>query len=232
MAVTGISLADVGDAVALTFAATSGATVKVSVYDPDGNLVVDDQTVPEDGSNAGSFPFTFTATAEGMWRAVFTASGVTAQVDTFYLRALPVDGPAPLATAGEVQEVFRPLNDAEHTLVRGLLRHASRRVRRRWPDVDTRLASGDLTAGDAAEAVVNMVLRVLRNPAGLRSETVGPFTRAFDPALAAGQLRLTDAEVELLAPVEAAPPPPVGTIRVTPGLAPPKDWRCRRVRRW
>jgi hypothetical protein len=68
-----------------------------------------------------------------------------------------------------------------------------------------------------------MVLRVLRNPSGLRSETVGPFSRSYDTSVAAGLLVFTDDEEQLIAPTgTGAYTPVIGemTPRATLAIAP------------
>jgi len=73
-----------------------------------------------------------------------------------------------------------------------------------------------------------MVLRVIRNPKGARSETTGPFSRSWDTHIMSGQLELTVAETALLDPAPTAPLG-VGTIMAVPGLhpAPPAGHRRR-----
>jgi len=46
-----------------------------------------------------------------------------------------------------------------------------------------------------------MVLRVLRNPAGLRSETVDDYTYTIDSARSSGELYMTENEIDTLTPV-------------------------------
>jgi hypothetical protein len=97
-------------------------------------------------------------------------------------------------------------------------------IRARIPQVDVMIADGRLNPDLVALAITNMILRVLRNPAGLRSEAVGPFSRAYDTKYAAGQLVLGEEELGLLTPVVIDPslaPFPVGTAWLRPGMAPP-----------
>lgn len=122
----------------------------------------------------------------------------------------------PYAIPQDVADLFRPLSDAEGSTVEALLAHASTMLRARFPHLDDRIAAGTLDAGQPMVAVVNMVLRVVRNPAGLRSETVGPMTRVFDSSQAAGLLAVTDAETALLSTSSSSSP--VGTIRTRPAL--------------
>lgn len=213
---------DVGDAVELTFATTTGATVLVSWFDPDGNAVVDQDAVTEDPAGSGSYPYTFLPTAAGVWTAQFTASGTATAVERYYVRATALTGPPPLAAVGDVVGQFGSLTPAQEGLTAWLLRAASKMVRARFPNIDAQLTAGLLDRDVVALAVTNMVLRVLRNPGGLRSETVGPFSRSWDTRVAAGLLVLTDDEAAMFTPVITLPATvnPVGTIYLRPGLAP------------
>lgn len=210
-------MADVGDAVEIIYTAPTGSAVTASWHSPDGTAVVEDVAVAENPAGSGTFPYTFTGTSPGVWWALFTAAGKG--TDRFDVRFSPFTGPPPLATVDEVVELFRPLSAAEQSLTRGLLRRASAIIRGRYPDVDARVAAGTLSADTASLAAINMVLPVLRNPNGLRSESVGPFSRAFDVSRAAGLLVLTaDEEALLLAPA-TQDAVPGGTIWARPGLA-------------
>ncbi len=224
---------DVDDAVELAFATATGATVVVDWIDPDGTTVLDDVAVPESPPGSGRYPHTFVGTAPGVWSAVFHASGTATQVERYHMAFTVVTGPPPLATVGEVAEVFRPLTLAEQSLARALLRRASALIRGRFPNLDQRIASGTIPAETAGQAAINMVLPVLRNPNGLRAESVGPFSRTFDVSRAAGLLVLTAAEEKLLEPAVTAAAP-AGTIMARPGLAPwPIGVRTRReLRHW
>lgn len=67
----------------------------------------------------------------------------------------------PLATRDAVAEAWRPLTGTEPERADYLLGFASRRIRRRWRDVDARLAAGVLTPEDVADVVVGLVLQAL-----------------------------------------------------------------------
>lgn len=212
-----MSNVDVGDAVELTFESAPGADVTVSWLDPSLAPVLDQVPVPEVPAGTGKFPKTFLPTVPGMWQAVFTASGNATAVETFYLRAVSITGPPPLATVGEVASQYGTMTPAQEGLTSTLLRVASKLIRQRFPNVDAMIASGKLDPEVVALAVTNMVLRVLRNPSGLKAETIGPFSRTYDVTVAAGLIVLTGSEEVLLAP----PVKKTGrasTIWVRPGL--------------
>jgi hypothetical protein len=208
----------VGTAVELTYNGATGATVTASWLDPASNLVLAAVAVTEAPAGSGKFPYTFLVTAPDIWTARFTSSGAQTAVDQYYVRGLPLDGPPPLATVGEIGEEFGSMTAAQEALAEVLLRRASAMVRGMYPDLATRIGAGQLDANLAAQAALNMVLRVMRNPSGLRSKTVGPFTETYDTTQATGLLQLTPAETQLLvAPTSAV----ASTIMCRPGLAPP-----------
>jgi hypothetical protein len=219
-----MSTVDIGDAIELVFSVTPGCAVTVTWLDPAGTAVLTDVAVPEDPVGSGLFPYTLAPNTAGVWTAQFTASGAATAVERFYVRARPVVGsPAPLATVGDVAELFGTLGPVRQSLTVALLRHASRMIRSAFADVDARIAAGELDGDNVALAVVQMVLRVLRNPGGLRSETVGPFSRSWDTNAGIGLLEITPAETGLLVPPADAEDEfqVASTIWVRPGLAPP-----------
>jgi hypothetical protein len=95
---------------------------------------------------------------------------------------------------------YGTMTTAEESLAGWLLRAASNMIRSRKPTIDQQIAAGLVSQDMAALAATNMVLRVLRNPSGLRSETIGPFSRSYDTSVAAGLLVFTDDDEQLLAP--------------------------------
>lgn len=210
---------DVGDAVEYTFLATTGATVTVSWIAPDGTTAIDAVTVPEKPAGSGQYPYTVVPNQPGMWEALYTVSGTQVGVEKLYLRVVPITGPPPLATVGEVEAQFGKLSPGQTALTSTLLRAASKLIRSRFPKIDAQIAAGVLDPEVVALAAVSMVLRVLRNPQGLRSEAVGPFSRAYDTSAAAGLVVLTADEESILVPARARTGR-AGTIMARPGLAP------------
>ncbi len=222
---------DVGDAVELAFETVTGATVTVTWIAPDGNTVLENQAVAESPASSGRFPATLVPDSGGMWQAIFTASGAATAVESYWIRAVPVTGPPPLATVGDVVELFGPVTPAQESLIGALLRRASAIIRATVPDLAAKVAAGTLDSELVALAAVNMVMRVIRNPRNLRSETVGPFTRTFDTSAAGGLLELTAADLALLTP-KTNKRKPASTIFVRPVLA-PYPYGIRGVhRRW
>lgn len=71
---------------------------------------------------------------------------------------------ADLATVDDVEAAWRSLTDSETTRATYLLGRVSRRIRRRWADVDDRITSGDLAEADVIDVVVDMVIAVMGGP--------------------------------------------------------------------
>lgn len=223
-----MSSVDVGDAVELTFTTAAGATVTASWFGPGVAPAFEDQPVAEAGP--GEFPHTFVPTAAGTWTARFTATGAATNVEEYYVRASAVGGLAPLATVGDVADQ-EPLSAAQQALAGRLVKAASQMIRSRFPAIDAHIAGGLLDPEAVALGVTNMVLRVLRNPKGLRGQSVGPFSYTYDVptasrattgilAATAGQLVITQAEEAIFTPVLLAQTAAfgVGTIVVRAGL--------------
>lgn len=211
---------DVGDAFELTFNSATGADVEASWIDPDSVPVFQDVSVAESPAGSGRFPYTFLPDAPGPWRAEFRASGTATAFEQYWVRALTITGPAPLAMLGDVAGQFGTMTTAQEQLTGVLLRVASALVRSRFP-VDAKVSAGRLDPEVVAAGVTNMVLRVLRNPRGLRSEAIGPFSRAFDTTAAAGLLVITEEDGKNFVPAPISSFSPPGSARMsTPGLAP------------
>ena len=223
---------DVGEAFELTFAASPGAQVTTSFLNPMQVAVIDGEHVAEVPANSGKFPRTFIPSSPGVWTVWFHGPG---QPERYYVRAAALSGPPPFAAIGDVATQFVPggtLTAAQEGLAGHLVRAASallrHRARQLGIDLDADLAAGRVDQELAALTVTNMVLRVMRNPEGLRAKTVGPFSRTYDTSAAAGQLVVTADDLAAVAPGEGAEELPagtagmgIGTIRVQPTLAPP-----------
>lgn len=135
----------------------------------------------------------------------------------------------PFAEPADIVSVWRPLTTAEDEIAPGLLLTASNRLRligrEHGVDVDAVIADDALLTAAAKTAVINAVVRVLKNPDSLRqfqrSETTGPFTESeggtYDTTIAAGVLYLDPADLLGLVPV-LDDRGRVGTIRLGAGL--------------
>lgn len=211
---------DVGDAFELTFNSAPGADVTVSWLFGE-TPVYEDEEVAESPAASGKFPHTFLVDEAGMWKAIFRSEGTATNVEQYVVRARTVTGPLPLAAIGDVTDQYGTLTVAQEGLVGSLLRTASSLVRSRFPLLIDQMTAGRVDAEVVALGVTNMILRVLRNPRGLRSETTGPFTRTYDTGQAAGLLTITGQEAGMFVPVVIPSVMGIGTIRLGAGLAPP-----------
>lgn len=214
---------DVGDAFELVFTTVPGATVRRSWYDPQDVPVYELDPIEEDPVGSGRFPATFQATHSGYWKVLVTVSGLAVAVQEHYVYARAVPAIRPLAVLGHVAEQYGTLTPAQEGLVNTLLRAASALVRSHYPTIDAQIAAGQLDPEVVALGITNMVLRVLRNPKGLRAQTVGPFSFTYDTTQAAGELVISANEAAVFTPVTAAAAAvsAVGTVRIGAGMAPP-----------
>ena len=108
-----------------------------------------------------------------------------------------------LASIGDLEARWRPLTTAEDLIAPAWLDTASAIVRQRT-NVDALLADTDFTTlyPDYENAVIGivaaMVLRVLRNPDGLRSYSIDDFAATRDTAVSTGLLYLSEDEASIL----------------------------------
>ena len=128
---------------------------------------------------------------------------------------------ADFATVADLTARWRSLSDEESSLALTLLADASAVIRNRFPDIDTRVSDGDLSADMPMIVAVNMVKRVLLNPSGVKQETTGPYSATFQFEVMAGYLVLSKNDEAMLAASPAAASTPAKSIRVRAGLASP-----------
>ncbi len=101
------------------------------------------------------------------------------------------------ATLPDIEERW-PVPPEQALLVEGLIDEAEHRLALVGGDLPARVAAGKCTADAVRYAVRDMVVRVLRNPTGLRSQTAGPFSQTFDASTASARMRVTRDERALL----------------------------------
>jgi hypothetical protein len=82
----------------------------------------------------------------------------------------------------------------EAALVNTRLEDVERMIRRRIPDLDDLVASGDILVDDVVQVESDAVLRLARNPEGYYSETDGNYTYMLQKDIASGKLDITDDE--------------------------------------
>jgi hypothetical protein len=126
----------------------------------------------------------------------------------------------PFADPSDIASVWRPLTDAEISVVYARIDQASQMVRDEVPDVDDRVTAGSLAAATVRDVVVAMVRRVMVNPDGDSSvtEQTGPFsvTRTRSRALAAGELYINASELARLTGRRATQ----RAFTISPGVGP------------
>jgi hypothetical protein len=115
--------------------------------------------------------------------------------------------PTSVAKPADVVARWRPLSPNQETVAQTRLADVERQIRRRMTKVGRsltdELAADDLLAVDDPDKVfrdtlveveVLAVLRVLKNPEGLRSESFDDYSRTRDRASSDGELRVTAEE--------------------------------------
>lgn len=125
----------------------------------------------------------------------------------------------PLAAVEDLEKAWRALTAEERPRAEYYLGFSSRMIRRRWSNVDDRIAGGDLDTEDVADVVVHMVLGIIDGAPVRRakswSETRGPLSQSV--TLESGKsdlITLEDWMVEVFTQSPAASPlgsfPPSG----------------------
>ncbi len=108
----------------------------------------------------------------------------------------------PFATFADLEARWRLLEQGEAARATILLFDASNMIRERWPDVDARIASGDLLAGTLLRIVTTMVKTAMQNPdvEGIESRgvTTGPFGDNVKYSNPDGALYLRNADIAIL----------------------------------
>jgi hypothetical protein len=103
------------------------------------------------------------------------------------------------ATAADVAALWaRDLDTAETALVERRLDQVERMILRRIPDLAGQTEAGQIDADDVRDVMAEAVLRVVRNPDGIYSESDGSYTYTKSAAAADNSLRLTAEEWETL----------------------------------
>jgi hypothetical protein len=118
-------------------------------------------------------------------------------------------------TVSEIETRFRPLDAAEESSVQFLLDDAWAVLLVSVPDLEDRMTSGAVTGPLASFVVSSMVLRVLRNPNGVRQWSVDDYSETRDNAVSSGALYVAPGEVDLL--TGRANPQRRGAFSVGPG---------------
>ena len=111
----------------------------------------------------------------------------------------------------DIEQVWRPLTAEEITLVPGLSNKAWRRVLAHFPDMDANItftspATAPLVSPDLVKDVMaDMIVRVLKNPDSVRSDSIDDHTTTLDTSISSGGMYLSVEEIALLTPRPAVP---------------------------
>lgn len=112
-----------------------------------------------------------------------------------------------LATTTDLADrLGRDLTPAETRRAVPLLEDATAIILDRFPQYATTPTQGSTAVCSA------MVLRVLLNPEGKRSETIDDYSYTIDSARSAGELYLTEYELDTLRPIRTS------AFSITPGV--------------
>jgi hypothetical protein len=233
-------MSEVGDAIELTYSTAPGATVTLTWINRDTEEVLWSEIpvaeqLDDDGNGTGQYPVVVTGPTPGFWEARFKSTGTANTVESYFERFEITNQPPPLATLAEYEELYGSLSTPRQALARGLLRRASKLLRDSYPSLSTKIAESKASRDTIGLVAINMTAKVLRNLAGLRSETTGPFSRSYDMEAASGLLRIGDDDRILLADAGLGDSAgskrggKIGTARVKANMAPPS---ARPGRRW
>ncbi len=126
----------------------------------------------------------------------------------------------PLASVNDLKEVFElDIPDALEPRAQALLDRAEARLKRLRPGLADNVASGAVDEVLVRGAIVDAVLRVLRNPQGYASEQVGDLSYRLSAAASSGLLDFTARELADCTPVGSASDPAravgVGSIGIS-----------------
>lgn len=105
-----------------------------------------------------------------------------------------------LASTSDIVDAWRLLVGDEIHVARSKLTFASAIVRAEIRDVDDRITAGTLDPNLVTGVVVEMVLRVMRNPDGKVEEQIEDYRYRLDSAQSTGGMYLSDVERALLGP--------------------------------
>ena len=84
------------------------------------------------------------------------------------------------------------------SLIERRLEQVERMIKRRIPDLETRVCASSTFLYDLIDIEADAVLRLVRNPEGYLSETDGSYTYMLQSDLAAGKLKILDDEWQIL----------------------------------
>lgn len=98
----------------------------------------------------------------------------------------------------DLEARFRPLSEEERPGAQALLDDAWAIANVQLPALSGNVSSGAVSSDVVRAVICAMVLRVLRNPDGVRSWSVDDYSQTRDNSVSSGALYLSDAELALL----------------------------------
>lgn len=123
----------------------------------------------------------------------------------------------PLATVQDVQRFYEaPIAADAESRVQGLLDAAEAKLLRMRRGLRTWIEDGLVDPDLVTAALVSAVLRVLRNPAGYASESVGDLSYRLSSSAATGALGFTAEELADCTPATRVAPANIGSARLAP----------------
>lgn len=103
------------------------------------------------------------------------------------------------ASSSDVQDrLGRHLTEDEASQVETLLSDTEILIKAKIPDLDDKIADGDLDQSTVIMVEASAVARLMRNPDGYTTESDGTYSYQINWRLASGSLQITDHEWRLL----------------------------------
>lgn len=128
------------------------------------------------------------------------------------------------ATVADLESRWRPLSAQETINGQTFLDDVWRMLRRRLPDLETRIAADEDLREDVVRVMATAVLRVMKNPDGKRQESIDDYSWTRDQAVSAGLLYVSEDEWADLDPGAGS----AGAFSITPygstGSTQPDPW--------
>lgn len=121
----------------------------------------------------------------------------------------------------------KPVSDEQADYVDYLIDKAERLVRDKVPSLSLRITAGKLTAQTVGDVVVDMVVRLLRNPEGLSSESAGDYSYQRNATTGEGRIFIRPDELaRLRGNLGQVSSVPVGDDALAEPVR--RDWEWRR----
>ena len=102
------------------------------------------------------------------------------------------------ATTDDLVARWRPLSDQETLNGQTFLDDAWLMLRRRFTDLETGVTDDADLSAEVVRVMATAVLRVMKNPDGVRQESIDDYSWTRDQATSAGLLYFTDEEIDAI----------------------------------